>query len=45
MVALVFRKDVKALIKTAEKSGYSMRVLKAVEEVNESRRVFSLRSC
>lgn len=30
-----FPKDVKALIKTAEKSGYSMRVLKAVEEVNE----------
>ena len=30
-----FPKDVKALIKTAEKIGYSMRVLKAVEEVNE----------
>ena len=30
-----FPKDVKALIKTAEKAGYSMRVLKAVEEVNE----------
>lgn len=30
-----FPKDVKALIKTAEKSGYEMRVLKAVEEVNE----------
>ncbi len=30
-----FPKDVKALIKTAEKSGYSMHVLKAVEEVNE----------
>ena len=30
-----FPKDVKALIKTAEKSGYSMRVLKSVEEVNE----------
>lgn len=30
-----FPKDVKALIKTAEKNGYSMRVLKAVEEVNE----------
>ncbi|MBP1617622.1 MAG: UDP-glucose 6-dehydrogenase [Bacteroidetes bacterium] len=30
-----FPKDVKALIKTAEKSGYSMSVLKAVEEVNE----------
>ena len=30
-----FPKDVKALIKTAEKEGYPMRVLKAVEEVNE----------
>lgn len=30
-----FPKDVKALIKTAEKNGYKMRVLKAVEEVNE----------
>ena len=30
-----FPKDVKALIKTAEKNGYRMRVLKAVEEVNE----------
>ena len=30
-----FPKDVKALTKTAEKSGYEMRVLKAVEEVNE----------
>ena len=30
-----FPKDVKALIKTAEKSGYQMRVLNAVEEVNE----------
>lgn len=30
-----FPKDVKALIKTAEKEGYSMHVLKAVEEVNE----------
>lgn len=30
-----FPKDVKALIKTAEKNGYSMHVLKAVEEVNE----------
>lgn len=29
-----FPKDVKALIKTAEKSGYKMRVLSAVEEVN-----------
>ena len=30
-----FPKDVKALIKTAEKEGYNMSVLKAVEEVNE----------
>jgi UDPglucose 6-dehydrogenase len=30
-----FPKDVKALIKTAEQNGYPMRVLKAVEEVNE----------
>ncbi|EIY61997.1 UDP-glucose dehydrogenase family protein [Bacteroides salyersiae] len=30
-----FPKDVKALIKTADKNGYTMRVLKAVEEVNE----------
>lgn len=30
-----FPKDVKALIKTAERNGYEMRVLKAVEEVNE----------
>ena len=30
-----FPKDVKALIKTAEKEGYDMKVLKAVEEVNE----------
>lgn len=30
-----FPKDVKALIKTAEKSGYKMNVLKAVEEVND----------
>ncbi|EJX09151.1 UDP-glucose 6-dehydrogenase [gut metagenome] len=30
-----FPKDVKALIKTAEANGYTMRVLKAVEEVNE----------
>ena len=30
-----FPKDVKALIKTAEKNGYSMYVLKSVEEVNE----------
>lgn len=30
-----FPKDVKALIKTAEKNGYNMRVLEAVEKVNE----------
>lgn len=30
-----FPKDVKALIKTAEQAGYTMRVLSAVEEVNE----------
>lgn len=30
-----FPKDVKALIKTAEKHGYEMRVLKSVEEVND----------
>lgn len=30
-----FPKDVKALIKTAQKAGYDMKVLKAVEEVNE----------
>lgn len=33
-----FPKDVKALIKTAEKKGYSMKVLKAVEEVNEKQK-------
>lgn len=33
-----FPKDVKALIKTAERNGYSMRVLKAVEEVNEEQK-------
>lgn len=33
-----FPKDVKALIKTAEKEGYSMRLLKAVEEVNEQQK-------
>ena len=33
-----FPKDVKALIKTAEKKGYEMRVLKAVEEVNASQK-------
>lgn len=33
-----FPKDVKALIKTAEENGYTMRVLKMVEEVNESQK-------
>ena len=33
-----FPKDVKALIKTAEQNGYGMRVLKAVEEVNDSQK-------
>lgn len=33
-----FPKDVKALIKTAEKNGYEMKVLKAVEEVNENQK-------
>ena len=33
-----FPKVVKALIKTAEKNGYDMRVLKAVEEVNETQK-------
>ena len=33
-----FPKDVKALIKTAEQNGYDMRVLKAVEEVNEAQK-------
>ena len=34
-----FPKDVKALIKTAEQNGYSMRVLSAVEEVNEQQKL------
>ena len=33
-----FPKDVKALIKTAEQNGYTMRVLRAVEEVNEAQK-------
>ena len=33
-----FPKDVKALVKTAEKKGYVMKVLKAVEEVNENQK-------
>ena len=34
-----FPKDVKALIKTAESNGYSMRVLKAVEDVNADQKL------
>ena len=34
-----FPKDVKALMKTAEKNGYEMKVLKAVEEVNERQKL------
>lgn len=33
-----FPKDVKALIKTAEHNGYDMKVLKAVEDVNEKQK-------
>lgn len=33
-----FPKDVKALIKTAEHNGYNMKVLKAVEEVNDKQK-------
>ena len=33
-----FPKDVKALIKTADENNYSLRVLKSVEEVNESQK-------
>ena len=33
-----FPKDVKALIKTAAKEGYPMRILQAVEEVNEAQK-------
>jgi UDPglucose 6-dehydrogenase len=33
-----FPKDVKAIIQTAEKNGYEMRVLKAVEEVNDDQK-------
>lgn len=33
-----FPKDVKALIRTAQENGYSMSVLKAVEEVNENQK-------
>lgn len=34
-----FPKDVRALIKTAEQQGYRMRVLEAVQQVNESQKV------
>ena len=33
-----FPKDIKALIHTAEENGYEMRILKAVEEVNEKQK-------
>lgn len=33
-----FPKDVKAIIKTAEENGYEMKVLKAVDEVNEKQK-------
>ncbi len=33
-----FPKDVKALIKTAEQNGYPMRILRAVEDVNEAQK-------
>lgn len=33
-----FPKDVKAIIKTADRHGYNMRVLKAVEEVNDEQK-------
>jgi UDPglucose 6-dehydrogenase len=33
-----FPKDVKALIKTADENGYSLRILKAVEDVNEDQK-------
>ncbi|MFN6358402.1 MAG: UDP-glucose dehydrogenase family protein, partial [Bacteroidota bacterium] len=33
-----FPKDVKALVKTAQENGYNMRILQAVEEVNESQK-------
>ena len=39
-----FPKDVKALIRTAEKAGYTMRVLKAVEEVNERQKTVLFRN-
>jgi UDPglucose 6-dehydrogenase len=33
-----FPKDVKALVRTAQENGYSMRILKAVEDVNETQK-------
>ena len=38
-----FPKDVKALIKTAQKNGYPMRVLQAVEDVNENQKYLMFR--
>lgn len=38
-----FPKDVKALIKTAEQNGYSMKVLQAVEEVNAEQKTLLFR--
>lgn len=38
-----FPKDVKALIMTAEQNGYEMKVLKAVEEVNEKQKSILLK--
>ncbi len=38
-----FPKDVKALIKTADKKGYSLQVLKAVEAVNETQKSILVR--
>lgn len=38
-----FPKDVKALIRTAEQNGYKMRVLNAVEEVNEAQKAVLFR--
>src|SRR4029077_586038 len=38
-----FPKDVKAIVKTAETVGYDFKMLKAVEEVNESQKRWMLR--
>lgn len=38
-----FPKDVKALVKTAEGKGYTMKVLKAVEEVNQAQKSLLVR--